>query len=60
MRSYEFTCPDCRHEMSVTGSMRDATLSNGCPFCGRPVADEHFATDAGGERNHSRSSSALD
>jgi hypothetical protein len=46
--------------MPVTGSMRDATLSNGCPFCGRPVADEHFATGARGERCRPRSSSALD
>ncbi|OAQ51534.1 hypothetical protein HTG_15880 [Natrinema mahii] len=47
MTSYEFTCPDCRQEMAVTEPVREATLANGCPVCGRPVADDHFTPVAG-------------
>ncbi|MFD1563287.1 zinc ribbon domain-containing protein [Haloarchaeobius amylolyticus] len=44
MTSYEFTCPDCGREIPVTDPMRDATLVNGCPVCGRSVTADHFAT----------------
>ncbi|ELZ19813.1 hypothetical protein C477_07538 [Haloterrigena salina JCM 13891] len=43
MNTYEFTCPDCRSAIPVTDPMREATLANGCPICGRSVTGEHFA-----------------
>ncbi|WP_440770763.1 DUF7560 family zinc ribbon protein [Natronorubrum sp. DTA28] len=43
-QTYEFTCPDCQRAIPVTGPMREATLSSGCPICGRSVADVHFGT----------------
>ncbi|WP_226004347.1 DUF7560 family zinc ribbon protein [Natrinema salinisoli] len=44
MKPYEFTCPDCRREITVTEPMREATLANGCPVCGRSVAEDHFTS----------------
>ncbi|WP_436345762.1 DUF7560 family zinc ribbon protein [Natronorubrum sp. FCH18a] len=41
-KTYEFTCPDCQRSIPVTGPMRDATVANGCPLCGRPVTGTHF------------------
>ncbi|WP_226039487.1 zinc ribbon domain-containing protein [Natrinema sp. DC36] len=43
MKPYEFTCPDCHREIPVTDSMREAALTNGCPICGRSVAERNFA-----------------
>ena len=42
MSTYEFTCPECRRAITVTDSMREATLSSGCPVCGGPVAGRNF------------------
>ena len=42
MSRYEFTCPECGQEIEVNESMREATLSHGCPVCGATVADEDF------------------
>ncbi|WP_081603406.1 DUF7560 family zinc ribbon protein [Natrinema altunense] len=44
MTPYEFTCPDCHRKIPVTDPMREATLANGCPVCGRAVAEDNFAT----------------
>ncbi|WP_254525339.1 DUF7560 family zinc ribbon protein [Natrinema caseinilyticum] len=43
MKPYEFSCPDCGREIPVTGPMREATLANGCPICGRSVTPDNFA-----------------
>ncbi|MXV64500.1 zinc ribbon domain-containing protein [Natronorubrum sp. JWXQ-INN-674] len=45
MKTYEFTCPDCRRSFTVTDPMREATLTNGCPVCGGPVAGVDFAAE---------------
>ncbi|WP_254767921.1 zinc ribbon domain-containing protein [Salinilacihabitans rarus] len=42
--SYEFTCSECGQEIEVDESMREATLSHGCPVCGAPVAASNFAS----------------
>jgi|GEM_PF-1637182 len=43
MSAYEFTCPDCQRAIPVTEPMRAATLSHGCPICGRSVTEGDFA-----------------
>ncbi|RKD93429.1 DUF7560 family zinc ribbon protein [Halopiger aswanensis] len=44
MSRYEFTCPECGQEIEVNESMREATLSHGCPVCGADVTESAFAT----------------
>ncbi|ELY45188.1 DUF7560 family zinc ribbon protein [Natronorubrum sulfidifaciens] len=46
MQTYQFTCPDCCQDFTVTDPMREATLSSGCPVCGGPVASTHFVVDS--------------
>ncbi|MFA9425573.1 zinc ribbon domain-containing protein [Natronorubrum sp. A-ect3] len=46
MERYEFTCPDCRRSFTVTPSMREATLTSGCPVCARSVTGSHFVPPA--------------
>ncbi|AFZ72299.1 DUF7560 family zinc ribbon protein [Natronobacterium gregoryi] len=43
MSRYEFTCPECRQEIEVNESMREATLTHGCPVCGAAVTPTDFA-----------------
>ncbi|WP_049922651.1 DUF7560 family zinc ribbon protein [Halopiger djelfimassiliensis] len=43
MSRYEFTCPECGQEIEVNESMREATLSHGCPVCGAAVSTSAFA-----------------
>lgn len=45
MSRYEFTCPECGQEIEVNESMREATLSHGCPVCGAAVSAADFATE---------------
>jgi hypothetical protein len=33
MSTYMFICPECKQEIEVNGSMREAILSSGCPVC---------------------------
>jgi predicted nucleic acid-binding Zn ribbon protein len=33
MSTYIFVCPDCRQEIEVNASMREAIISGGCPVC---------------------------
>lgn len=43
MSRYEFTCPECGQEIEVNESMREATLTHGCPVCGAEVTEAAFA-----------------
>ena len=43
MSRYEFTCPECGQEIEVNESMREATLTHGCPVCGADVTEAAFA-----------------
>ncbi|MXV63561.1 zinc ribbon domain-containing protein [Natronorubrum sp. JWXQ-INN-674] len=43
MSRYEFTCPECEQAIEVNESMRDATLTHGCPVCGADVTAADFA-----------------
>lgn len=45
MSRYEFTCPDCGQVIEVNESMREATLSHGCPVCGSDVSEADFAAE---------------
>ncbi|SIR72622.1 DUF7560 family zinc ribbon protein [Natronorubrum thiooxidans] len=45
MSRYEFTCPDCGQTIEVNESMREATLTHGCPVCGADVSAEDFAAE---------------
>lgn len=42
MSTYLFVCPDCKQEIEVNASMREAILSSGCPVCTEPAQPEHF------------------
>ncbi|APX95214.1 DUF7560 family zinc ribbon protein [Natronorubrum daqingense] len=42
MSRFEFTCPDCTQVIEVNDSMREATLTHGCPVCGADVTQEAF------------------
>ena len=42
MSPYRFTCPDCAQYAEVDDPGREATVENGCPFCGRPVGTAAF------------------
>ncbi|WP_049926468.1 DUF7560 family zinc ribbon protein [Halopiger goleimassiliensis] len=43
MSRYVFTCPECGQEIEVNESMREATLTHGCPVCGADVGTTAFA-----------------
>ncbi|OVE83773.1 DUF7560 family zinc ribbon protein [Natronolimnobius baerhuensis] len=45
MSRYVFHCPECGQEIEVNESMREATLSHGCPVCGADVTETAFATE---------------
>ncbi len=45
MSRYVFTCPDCGQEIEVNESMREATLTHGCPVCGATVTKAAFASE---------------
>ncbi|MFO7927495.1 MAG: DUF7560 family zinc ribbon protein [Halobacteriota archaeon] len=42
MSTYIFVCPDCKQEIEVNASMREAILSSGCPVCTEAVETAHF------------------
>lgn len=42
MSTYIFVCPDCKQEIEVNASMREAILSSGCPVCTGTVETAHF------------------
>jgi predicted nucleic acid-binding Zn ribbon protein len=42
MSTYIFVCPDCKQEIEVNASMREAILSSGCPVCTESVETAHF------------------
>lgn len=44
MSTYMFVCPDCKQEIEVNTSMREAILSSGCPVCTRTVDADDFET----------------
>lgn len=43
MSRYEFTCPECGQAIEVNKSMREATLTHGCPVCSAEVTAADFA-----------------
>ncbi|RQG88893.1 zinc ribbon domain-containing protein [Natrarchaeobius halalkaliphilus] len=43
MSRHQFTCPECGQEIEVNESMREATLTHGCPVCGASVTSSAFA-----------------
>ncbi|GAB7021055.1 FmdB family zinc ribbon protein [Halostagnicola sp. A-GB9-2] len=45
MSRYEFTCPECEQTIEVNESMRDATLTHGCPVCSADVTAADFAAE---------------
>ncbi|WP_254763178.1 DUF7560 family zinc ribbon protein [Natrinema marinum] len=45
MSRYEFTCPECGQEIEVNESMREATLTHGCPVCGASVMPSAFVAE---------------
>jgi putative FmdB family regulatory protein len=45
MSRYEFTCPECGQEIEVNESMREATITHGCPVCGASVTPSDFAAE---------------
>jgi len=45
MSRYLFTCPECGQEIEVNESMREATITHGCPVCGAAVTDAAFARE---------------
>ncbi|MFP8958948.1 FmdB family zinc ribbon protein [Natrialbaceae archaeon A-CW3] len=40
---YEFRCSECGQQITVNQPVREATLTNGCPVCGAPVAQKDFS-----------------
>lgn len=42
MSTYIFVCPDCKQEIEVNTSMREAILSSGCPVCTRSAEAANF------------------
>ncbi len=45
MSRYLFTCPECTQAIEVNESMREATITHGCPVCGAPVTGQAFAEE---------------
>ncbi|WP_254522458.1 MULTISPECIES: DUF7560 family zinc ribbon protein [Natrinema] len=45
MSRYQFTCPECGQEIEVNESMREATLSHGCPVCTASVSQSDFVAE---------------
>lgn len=45
MSRHQFTCPECGQEIEANESMREATLSHGCPVCGSSVTASDFGTE---------------
>ena len=45
MSRYEFTCPECGQEIEVNESMREATLTHGCPVCAASVTPSDFVAE---------------
>jgi len=42
MSTYMFICPECKQEIEVNGSMREAILSSGCPVCTETADQSDF------------------
>ncbi|SEH12775.1 hypothetical protein SAMN04487967_0959 [Natronorubrum sediminis] len=42
MSRFEFTCPDCTQVIEINDSMREATLTHGCPVCAADVTPAAF------------------
>jgi len=42
MSTYIFVCPECRQEIEVNASMREAIISGGCPVCTGAVDPANF------------------
>ncbi|QLG51024.1 DUF7560 family zinc ribbon protein [Natrinema halophilum] len=45
MSRYQFTCPECGQEIEVNESMREATLTHGCPVCATSVTPSDFGAE---------------